>query len=385
MQITLRSHLIAGTAAVVGAGAIAMTPVTAAHLNLPAVQAQSVAQVALAGFDSPLTELLSTVFLAGNYLFDTGQNPLVPGSWPFSGIAAGTGPVGSLAWPAALGSDELGGYSSVGLVPQIIDDALPIISTLGYNGSTYLQAAISGLSTSGIILSEGVWNAVGDLITLDIPGALNTLVTAVQQAGGLALSTAGFVVANVVTKASAVAQFLISEIPTLVGSTVGQIKVLVNALIAPIKNVIAAFGQPKPVEGAWNAVVDGLLGPSGIPGTVLNLSIGAGVQTGPINANTPQQLEPAIKANFVPSIRTEVQAAVKGVQAALETVPSSAAAVRPGAAHKAVRAAAAEAPSVADVVASDAPEAPKASTGSDNKSAGKHRAARGAAARSAAS
>ena len=53
MQISLRSQLIAGTAAVVGASAIAMTPVTAAHISLPSVQVPSAAQVVLAGFDSP--------------------------------------------------------------------------------------------------------------------------------------------------------------------------------------------------------------------------------------------------------------------------------------------------------------------------------------------
>ena len=61
MQISLRSQMIAGTAAVVGASAIAMTPVTPvgqANLAMPDLQIPSAAQVALAGFDSPLSELL---------------------------------------------------------------------------------------------------------------------------------------------------------------------------------------------------------------------------------------------------------------------------------------------------------------------------------------
>ena len=62
MQISLRSHVIAGTAAVVGAGAIALNPVMGAQLSLPSINVPSVSKVALAGLDSPLSELLSTFF-----------------------------------------------------------------------------------------------------------------------------------------------------------------------------------------------------------------------------------------------------------------------------------------------------------------------------------
>ncbi len=403
MQISLRSHMIAGTAAVVGAGAIAMTPVTAAPLSLPSVHVPTIAQVTLAGFDSPLSELLSTAILASSYLTDGFQDPTNPASWPFSGIANGTGFVGSLAWPAALGTPEAGGYSSVGLIPQIIDDALPIISQLGYNGSSYINAALTGLGGAGYILSEGVWNAAGDFLTLDIAGGINTLRTAISSAGQLALSSLGFVVANVVNRAAAVGEYLISEIPVLIGATVGQVRVLAQALIKPITDVFAAFGQPNPVQGVWNAVVDGLLGPSGIPGTVLNLTIGAGVQTGPIAANTPAELVTAIEDNFVPSIRTEVQAAVKGVAGALATEVGSAATARAGASTLSARVAAAneapavEVPAVAEakveaVTGSDASEAPApVVAASDNSSASEapapkktKRAERGATSRGAA-
>ena len=71
MQISLRSHLIAGTAAVVGASAIAMTPVMGAQLSLPAINVPTVAKVTLAGLDSPISELLGSVILGGQLLFNT--------------------------------------------------------------------------------------------------------------------------------------------------------------------------------------------------------------------------------------------------------------------------------------------------------------------------
>jgi branched-subunit amino acid ABC-type transport system permease component len=74
VQISLRSHLIAGTAAVVGASAIAMTPVMGAQLSLPAINVPTVAKVTLAGLDSPISELLGSVILGGQLLFNTQEN-----------------------------------------------------------------------------------------------------------------------------------------------------------------------------------------------------------------------------------------------------------------------------------------------------------------------
>ena len=68
MQLSLRSQMIAGTTALVGASAIALTPVAPA-VNLPALKAPSLANIALAAFDSPITALLNTSVMATNYLF----------------------------------------------------------------------------------------------------------------------------------------------------------------------------------------------------------------------------------------------------------------------------------------------------------------------------
>ncbi len=321
MQISLRSQLIAGTAAVVGASAIAMTPVTAAHLNLPTVQVPSLAQVTLAGFDSPLSELLGTLVLSTNYLFNTDANPALASSWAFSnfGTEFGTPPanIPNIVPGALTGA---GIYSSVGLIPQIIDDALPIISQLGYNGSDYLQATTTGLYAAGYSLSEGVWNAAGDLLSFDIPGAVETLWNSINEAGTYLLLAGGYVASGVFNRAVAVLETVIDLVPTLIGATLGQIQVLGDAVAKVVTDFVGAFSSADPIENAWNAVVDGLLGPSGIPGTVINLTLGAGVQTGPIAGLGD------IEANFVPSIRTEVQGGVRAIADALATPVQGAAA-----------------------------------------------------------
>ena len=107
---------------------------------------------------------------------------------------------------------------------------------------------------------------------------------------------------------------MVALVPVLLESTLKQIQVVGDSVGAVFNNFINAFSGPEPDRGAWNAVVEGLLGPSGIPGTLVNLTVGAGVG--------------ATLADFVPSIRTEVQAGVKAIAGALATpVASSAAAV----------------------------------------------------------
>ncbi|WP_313677045.1 hypothetical protein, partial [Mycolicibacterium sp.] len=163
MHISLRSHLTAGTAAVVAVGAIAVTPAPATPLTLPSIN------VALAAFSSPLAQLFATADLANNYLFDPVSNPAVSSSWPFANFGTTFGtpvsvPPNYPLLPAALTQDALGGYSSVGLIPQIIDDALPIISQLGYNGLDYINYTGNAVFFAGETLTQAVWTAVGEAL-----------------------------------------------------------------------------------------------------------------------------------------------------------------------------------------------------------------------------
>ena len=369
MQISLRSHLIAGTAAVVGASAIAMTPVMGAQLSLPAINVPTVAKVTLAGLDSPISELLGSVILGGQLLFNTSQDVTDRDLWgPTAFQIAPTAPApdaGSApVFPAALVTDALGGYSSIGLLPQIIDDALPITRQLGINGSDYLNVAVAGLSAAGIALSEGVWNAAGDLLTLDIPGALATLAASISAAGTLALGSGAYVLSGVVTRAQAVVEAVIGSLPLIIGSVVAQLNLVVNTTIGVVTDTFAA----STFEDGWNAAIDGIFGATGIPGTILNITIGAGQQTGPIPYGPLTAVPPltpteeSIAANYVPSVRTVVQSAVKGIANALATPnpvspPSPVASVESPSSAASARAAAVEAAPAAEAPAADSSEA----------------------------
>jgi len=376
VQISLRSHLIAGTAAVVGASAIAMTPVMGAQLSLPSINVPTVAKVTLAGLDSPISELLGSVIVGGQLLFNTSQDVSDADLWGPTAFQQGGYPI----FPAALETDALGGYSSIGLLPQIIDDALPIVRQLGINGSDYLNVAVSGLSFAGVELSEGVWNAAGQLLTLDIPGALATLANSISAAGTLALASGAYVLGGVVARAQAVLEAVTGSLPLLIGSTVAQISLVVSKTIQVVTDTFAATS----FEGGWNAAVDGIFGATGIPGTLLNITIGAGQQTAPITTYPPTQAD--IAAAYVPSVRTEVQSLVKSVANALATPnpvsPPVASVKKAARSAAAARTAAVEAAPAAEAPAAEAPaaEAPAA----ESSAPVKHRSARAVSKRASA-
>ena len=125
-----------------------------------------------------------------------------------------------------------------------------------------------------------------------------------------------------------------------------------------------------------------------------NITIGAGQQTGPIEYGPPPTFEPTsdeVAANYVPSVRTVVQGAVKTVATALAT-PVPTPTPPPTASAASVRADVAEAAPAAEAVtggdsseaapAGDSTEAAPAAEAAAEKPARKAaRAARGAAAR----
>ena len=358
MQISLRSHLIAGTAAVVGAGAIAINPVMGAQLSLPSINVPAAAQVALAAFDSPLAQLFATLDVANNYLLDSASNPSVAANWPFAGFGTtfGVPPANYPLLPAALESAELGGYSSVGLVSQFIDDALPIISQLGYNGLNYLNITGNALFGAGAELTQSLWTAGGLLLQGNIPGALATVSAAITTAGQALLLAGGYVFNNVIAKASAVVNTLVGSLGTFLGATVLQASLVANVATTVITNTVTALSLGD-LESAWNYAVDGLLGPgasglgNSIPGTLLNLSIGAGVQYAPIA--TPDAA--GIEAAYAPSTRTLVQGLVKEITADLQVAAPAASvpAARSARSAASVRAAAVEAAPAAEAATGD--------------------------------
>ena len=365
---------MAGTAAVVGAGAIAINPVMGAQLSLPSITVPAAAQVALAAFNSPLAQLFATLDLGNQYLLSAADPTLaevISPVWPFAnfGTTFGVPPANYPLLPTVLGTAALGGYTSVGLLPQFIDDSLPIISQLGYNGLNYLNLTVGALSAAGIVLTQSVWDAAGLLLQGNISLALTEISTAISFAGQELLFAGGYVLNNVIVKASAVINTLVGSLPQLLAVTAAQAAVVAATAGAVVTNTVTALSLGN-IQAAWNYAVDGLLGPSGIPGALLNLSIGAGIQTGPIV--TPDAA--GIAAVFVPSTRTLVQGLSNAIVADLQVEAAPGAAARSAAS---VRSAATEAAPAAEAAAGDSSAAATGSAPAEKPAA--HRAARKAA------
>ncbi len=268
MQISIRSHLIAGTAAVVGASAIAMTPVTAANLHLPTVKVPSVAQVALTGLDSPITEMLNTLSYVNFDLFN--GNPTYADT--------------NYSW------EPYGG-----MLPEFIYTALPILTQMGYNGAANINNTLADLNTAAIILSEAVWNLPGVVITAakelfngQFQDAVATLVNGtwvpLKDAAATAITAGAAVISNVTTNLTAVLKTLPGIATGMVNSAIATVKLAINSVVNITKLTFAAL-KNKDYEGAWNSVVDGLFGPVGsdgsvlssLPGVLESMTIGPGV------------------------------------------------------------------------------------------------------------
>ena len=357
MQISLRSQMIAGTTALMGATAIAMTPIAPA-VQLPALSA-SKAAVELAAYANPLSALYNTVNLGvnylinGNYDLDTGAGA---SNWPAADISDYTNSV----LPYAYWNDGAGylpAITNIGLIPNFLTVPFPVGTQVVNNWIGYVNTAYQA---AGQVIDAGLnllWAPVGlgvaviqDIVSgnfADIPvqiqSSIQYAITQVQNAVAAVVGGATVIVQNFVAKATAAIQVLAAAIPTALANIPRQLSVIGASATSAITNITTALSTGD-VEGAWNEAVAGLLGPTGVPGTIVNLTLGAGVQTGDVSDST------SYYANVVPSFRNEVQTLGQGLSIALSTTAPAAAAARSAAAVKTVKPAAA-------VVAADSGEA----------------------------
>lgn len=359
MQISLRSQMIAGATALVGAAAVAVTPIAPA-VSLPAVSVQKAA-VALAAYANPLSALYNSVNLGVNYLINGNYNLDAGGgaaNWPAAGISDYTNSVLPYSY-FNDGSAYLPAITNIGLIPNFITVPFPVGTQVVNNWIGYANTAYQA---AGQVINAGLnllWAPVGLTVAIvqdivsgnfaDIPvqiqNSIQYAVAQAQLAVEAVIGGATVIVQNVIAKATAAIQVLAAGIPTALANIPRQLAVIAASATTAVTAITTALSTGD-VEGAWNAAVSGLLGPTGVPGTIVNLTLGAGVQTGDVTDGA------SYLANVVPSVRNEVQTLGQGLSIALSsTAASPAAAVRPAAAANAVAAKAAAATVAGDSAA----------------------------------
>ena len=389
MQISLRSQMIAGATAVVGATAVAMTPIAPA-VQLPTLSATKAA-VELAAWANPIQALVGSVNLGVNYLINDTYTYGADGgvaNWglesgiednvnqdilPFSCWDDGTG----ACQPVSVGG-ALPAITAVGLIPNFLSDPFPVATQLASNWIGYANtawqaggAAIGNLTTvlwAPVGLTAAVVTALltgqGATIPAIIQGAAAEVVANLQSAVQAVVGGVTTIVQNVVARAQAVVTFLATALPAVVTGTTNQIATLVSTTQAVVGSIGTALVGGD-FNGAWNAAVAGLLGPVGVPGVnvtipgdLINLTLGAGVQNAAVNSQADYY------ANVVPSVRNELQSLGQGLSLALQTTPApvAAASVRSAAAAKtgkpAAAVAATEASAAGDSTAAPAKRGP---------------------------
>ena len=328
-----RAPFTAGTVAAFAAAALIAAPADNSGRLLAALGAPSNAQVTLSAWQNPIVALLDSGELAENYVFGSyynGGDIPTPGAgeanWPYAGFDQ-TG--GDLLNYLLYNTPELGNYFYVGFLENLVAEAyLPAVQQLQLNVVDYVSVVLSGLNLAARELATGVWDlpaAALDAVQLAVAGQFSEALTVISDAiispivaaGQSVLDVGNYVLSSVAARASAVIAALPQILTTFAGSVIGGVPIVAQQAIAIVTGVVSSLSTLN-FEGAWNTAVDGLLGPSGIQGTLLNLITGAGIQTGQI-----VDPETDIQTNFVPSFRTAAQAAQQTLTGALETKPAT--------------------------------------------------------------
>ena len=371
MQISLRSQMIAGTTAIVGATAIAMTPMAPA-VSLPSINTTKAA-VELAAITNPINTLVATGGLAIDYLINGNFTQGAGGgaaNWG-SGIGTNSG-IGDIvngliynSYIPSPGPGYLPAIKNIGIVPNFLSVPFPVLTQVVNNWLGYAGVVVDTGATVLGNLSNLVWAPVGLTVAIAqavltgniasiptiIQAAVSTAIAGITNSITAVVSGVQYIAGSIVAKAQALVTNLSTALPTVVQVIQGQVAALSLSVQSNVAAITAAIAGGD-ITNIWNTAVASLLGPTGIPGTLLNLTLGAGVQ-----------LNPADPTTYVPSVRATAQTLQQSVKGALSSGVTSAAAVRSAAAAKkaAAPAAAVEAAST-EAASSDAAPAPAKAT-----------------------
>jgi hypothetical protein len=269
MNVSLRSQMTAGVAAL-GAAVVAVAPITQPDL-LPSVQ-RVAASVELSAFSNPVIAITDNIFFATEYILDQGFVP------------------DNIVWPETFyGTDFPYAPLNNGIIPNLVNQfSLGALSGLvnnlggyGFAGITAALNLIDGVAGSAFNAPFAIVDAVQELIAGDPAAALQALVTGIveplQFAVEEALFDVGYIVDNIIENVQTVAT---STIPFVVSGVVGAVVANATLLVESLVDTAASFVgnlAALNIEGAWNDIVDGILGADGTLGQIVELTFGIGL------------------------------------------------------------------------------------------------------------
>jgi hypothetical protein len=295
MNVSLRSQMTAGIAAL-GAAVVTVAPITQPDL-LPSAQ-RVAAAIELSAFSNPVTAITDNIFFAAESILS--QNPIFDIEWPdsFYGVDP-FDPEGSYLYaPLYFGLiPDLVNQFSTGPLTALVNN----LSGYGLAGIGSVTALVDGVASAGFNAPFAAVAAVQELIAGDPEAALQTLVEAIvaplQNGVEYALASVGYIVDNIIENVQIVATITLPYLVAgLVDSVVGSVSLIAGSLADTAASFVANLADLN-IEGAWNAVVDGLLGVNGTLGQIVGQTIGLG------DGDVDEQ-DPDLFVVKVPSIRS---------------------------------------------------------------------------------
>ncbi len=269
MNVSLRSQMTAGVAAL-GAAVVAVAPITQPGL-LPSAQ-RVAAAVELSAFSNPVIAITDNIFFAAEYILD-------------QGFVAD-----DIVWPDTFyGTEFLYAPLNYGIIPDLVNQfsngALSgLVNNLGGYGFAGISSAlylVDGIAGSAFNAPFAIVEAVQELIAGDPEAALQTLITAIVEPLQVgvedALASVGYIVDNIIENVQTV---VTSTLPFLVSGVVGAVVDNVSLVVESLVNTATSFVgnlATLDIEGAWNDIVDGILGSNGTLGQIVELTFGIGL------------------------------------------------------------------------------------------------------------
>lgn len=275
MNVSLRSQMTAGIAAL-SAAVVAVAPITQPDL-LPSAE-RVAAAIQLSAFSNPVTAIGDNIFFAADVILSQNFVDSDFFVWPdsFYGVD-----------PFDPESSFLYAPSNFGLIPDLVNQfsAGPLsalvnnLSGYGLAGIGSVIALVNGVADAGFNAPFAAFAAVQELIAGDPEAALQTLVEAIvaplQGALDVALAGVGYIVDNIIENI----QIGFTTLPLLgaelIDSVVGSVSLIAESLVDTAASFVANLADLN-IEGAWNAVVDGLLGEESTLNLIVGQTIGLG-------------------------------------------------------------------------------------------------------------
>ena len=267
MNISLRSQMTAGVAAL-SAAVVAVAPITQPDL-LPSAE-RIAAAIQLSAFSNPVVAITDNIFFATGYFLDQ--------DFVFDNIV----------WPDTFVGEFLYAPLNVGIIPDLanqfstgpLSGLINNLGGYGFAGVTTALVLVDGVARSVFNAPFAVVAAVEELIAGDPEAALQALRTGIIEPLQLAVEQAaidvGYIVDNIIENI----QIGFITLPRLVAGVVGAAVANVSLILESLADTAASFVANLAalnIEGAWNDVVDGILGPDGTLGQIVELTVGLGL------------------------------------------------------------------------------------------------------------